>query len=192
MGTILIVGDSPFFGGIEDRIHYVLSKYPSLGINNAIRKYNISTHVFQDMKFIDLTNAHPETKTLTLYSYGDMIQKTNKELYNSYVFNFKENTENDIFKDGRLAWCGFTHDYALSYCINKGYENIVLIGAADFTGNKHFLTDEEFNYSEKLKFHSKKFIEEICTKRARIYTCNFDSILDIPRVDIDTLLNKDF
>lgn len=192
MNTVLIIGDSPFLGKIEDRIHYVLDKYPSLGINNAIRKYNISTHVFQDVKFINLTNAYPDTKTLTLYSYGDMIQKTNKELYNSYAYNFKENTEHDLLKDGRLAWCGFTHDYALSYCINKGYESIVLIGAADFTGNKHFLTDEEFNYSEKLKFHSKKFIEKICTKRARIYTCNFDSILEIPRVDIDTLLNETF
>ena len=179
-------------GEVEGQLHYVLEKYPSIGINNAIRKYNVQMHGFQDAKFINLTNKYQDKKTITLYMYGDMIQKANRETYDSYPFNFKENTENDIFYSGRLAWCGFTHDYLISYCIMKGYKNIVLIGAADFTGNKHYLTDEEFKYSEKLKFQSKKFIEEICTKRANIFTCNPDSILEIPRVSLTTLLNTDF
>lgn len=190
--TILIIGDSPFLGEVEGQLHYVLEKYPSIGINNAIRKYNVQMHGFQDAKFINLTNKYQDKKTITLYMYGDMIQKANRETYDSYPFNFKENTENDIFYSGRLAWCGFTHDYLISYCIMKGYKNIVLIGAADFTGNKHYLTDEEFKYSEKLKFQSKKFIEEICTKRANIFTCNPDSILEVPRVSLTTLLNTDF
>jgi hypothetical protein len=136
--TILIIGDSPFLGEVEGQLHYVLEKYPSIGINNAIRKYNVQMHGFQDAKFINLTNKYQDKKTITLYMYGDMIQKANRETYDSYPFNFKENTENDIFYSGRLAWCGFTHDYLISYCIMKGYKNIVLIGAADFTGNKHY------------------------------------------------------
>lgn len=190
--TILIIGDSPFLGEVEEHLHYVIDKYPSIGINNAIRKYNVQMHVFQDAKFINLTNEYPNVKTITLYMYGDMIQKLRRDLYDSYPFKFKENTEDDIFKEGKLAWCGFTHDYTISYCIMKGYKNIVLIGAADFTGKKHFLTDEEFKYSEKLKFQSKKFIEEICSKRAHIYTCNPASILEIPRIEISELLEKDF
>ena len=180
--TIFIIGDSPFLGEIEDKIHYITEKYPTMGINNAIRKYNVSIHIFQDMKFVGLTNSYPEVKTVAPAWYGDLIQKENKELVESYTFNFKTNTEEDIVKDGKLAWCGFTHDYAISYCIYKGYKNIVLVGAADFTGNKHYLTEEEFKYSEKLKLQSKKFIEEICSKKVNISTCNPDSILEIPRI----------
>ena len=86
---ILIIGDSPFLATIESQIHYLLELYPSMGINNAIRKYNIQSHIFQDMKFIHLTNEYPEIKTVSLYSYGDMIEKNNKELIDSYSFNFK-------------------------------------------------------------------------------------------------------
>lgn len=180
--TVFIIGDSPFLGEIEDKIHYITEKYPTIGINNAIRKYNISTHIFQDMRFIGLTNSYPEVKTVAPYQWGDLIQKDNKELLESFTFNFKEDTEKDIIKNGMLAWYGFTHDYALSYCIMKGYNKIILMGTADFTGNKHYITEEEFKYSEKLKFGSKRFIEEICSKRAQILTCNPDSILEIPRV----------
>ena len=163
-----------------------------MGINNAVTKYNVDAHIFQDAKFVNITNRYPNIKTVAPAWYGDMIQKKNRELVGSYPYKFKENNENEIFLNNRLAWCGFTHDYAISYCIMKGYKNIVLIGAADFIGKKHFLTEEEFKYSEKLKFQSKKFIEEICTKKANIYTCNPDSILEIPRVTVEELLNTDF
>ncbi len=190
--TVLIIGDSPFLGEVEDHIHYAIEKYPSIGINNAIRKYNVPMHIFQDAKFINLTNQYQDVKTITLYMYGDMIQKEKREMYDSYPFKFKENTADDIFLNERLAWCGFTHDYAISYCIMKGYKNIVLIGAADFIGKQHFLTEEEFKYSEKLKLQSKKFIEEVCTQRANIYTCNPASILEIPRVEINKLMETNF
>lgn len=187
---ILLVGDSPFLADIEDQIHYLLELYPSIGINNAIRKYNISSHIFQDMKFIPLTNRYPEVKTISLYMYGDMIEKENKELYDSYTFNFKTNTAQDIVKDNKLAWCGFTHDYAISYCIMKGYTHVILIGTADFTGSLHYLTEEQFNPAKKLVKNSKKFIEEICSKKIKIYTLNHESILDIPRIKIEKLFHS--
>ena len=190
--TVLIIGDSPFLGEVEGELYYLLEKFPSVGINNTIRKYPISTHIFQDAKFIEVTNKYIDIKTVAPAWYGDIIQKENKELIGSYPFKFKENNENDIIKDGRLAWCGFTHDYAISYCIMKGYENIILIGAADFTKGDHFLTEEKFKYSEKLKFQSKKFIEDFCTKRAKIYTCNPESFLDIPRIETAKLLETNF
>lgn len=180
--TIFIIGDSSFLGEIEDKIHYITEKYPTIGINNAVRKYKVSTHVFQDIKFVDLTNQYPEVKTVTIPAWGDMIIKDNKELYDSFTFNFKVNTKDDAVKNNRLAWCGFTHDYAISYCIMKGYSRIILVGAADFTGNKHYLTDEEFKYSEKLKYNSKRFIEKVCLNRVNIMTCNPNSILVIPKV----------
>ena len=190
--TVVIIGDSPFLGEIEQHIHYVLEQYPSIGINNALRLYNVSTHIFQDMQFIPLTNSYPDVKTVSLYKYGDLIRKKNKELLDSYTYNFKMNSTQDILKDGKLAWCGFTHDYAISYCIIKGYKNIVLIGAADFIAGKHYATDEDFKYSEKLKQNSKRFIEEVCTQRANILTCNPNSTLEVPRISIDKFLETDF
>lgn len=181
--TVFIIGDSPFLGEVENFIHYIIEKYPSIGINNAVTRYNVSTHIFQDKQFVPLTNKYKNTKTVAPAWYGDLVQKQEcyKELLPSYTFKFGVDSEDDIVKNGALAWCGFTHDYAISYCIYKGYQNIILLGAADFVGHKHYLTEEEFNYSEKLKVNSKKFIETICSKRANIYTCNPDSILEIPR-----------
>ena len=119
--------------------------------------------------------------------YGDLI-KGDKELYDSYAYNFKKDNAKNIIKDRKLAWCGFTHDYAISYCIIKGYSRIILAGAADFIEGKHYSTDEEFRYSEKLKNMSKRFIEEICSQRASIFTLNPDSFLNIPRITISELL----
>ena len=187
---ILLIGDSPFLENIEDKVHYLLELYPSIGINNAIRKYNISSHIFQDMKFVALTNKYPEIKTVSLYMYGDMVQKENKELIDSYTFNFKKDTCADILKGNRLAWCGFTHDYAISYCIVKGYTDIILVGTSDFTGSSHYLTEEKFNPAEKLVKNSKKFIEEVCSKRIKICTLNPESVLNVPRIEIEKLLKK--
>lgn len=188
--AVLLIGDSPFLANIEEQVHYLLELYPSIGINNAIRKYDITSHIFQDMKFINLTNKYPNIKTISLYMYGDMIEKENKELYDSYTFNFKLNTAQDIIKDNRLAWCGFTHDYAISYCIMKGYKSVVLIGTADFVGSSHYLTNETFNPAEKFVEHSKKFIEEICGKRIEVCTLNPESTLKIPRINMEELFYK--
>ena len=188
---ILIIGDSPFLGEIEDKLHYLLELYSSIGINNAIRKYNVQTHIFQDIKFVALTNKYPEVKTVSLYMYGDMIQKDNKDLIDSYTFNFKKDTCTNLLRENKLAWCGFTHDYAISYCITKGYTDIILVGTADFTGAQHYITSEIFSPSEKLVELSKKFIEEVCTQRANIYTLNPNSSLKVPRVTIDELLNME-
>lgn len=185
--TVIIVGDSPFLAAIEDKIHYLLSRFHSIGINNSILKYNVESHIFQDDKFIKLTNKYPEIKTIAPYVHGDMI-KGNKELYDSYAFNFKKDSYKDIIKERKLAWCGFTHDYAISYCIIKGYTRIILAGTADFVKGKHYATEEDFKYSEKLKKLSKKFIEEVCSKRAEILTINPESYLEIPRISIQKLL----
>ena len=187
--TVIIVGDSPFLGEIEGVIHYALDLYPSIGINNSIRRYNTQAHIFQDMKFVELTNSYPEIRTITLKTYGDLIAKENRELFNSYTYDFSKNS-GEVYKDGELAWCGFTHDYAISYCIYKGYKNIILAGAADFTGNTHYLTMEEFKYSEKLKLKSKKFIEDVCAKKVNIYTYNPESILEIPRIGMKSFGNR--
>jgi hypothetical protein len=187
--TILIIGDSPFLGTLEGQLQYALDKYESIGINHAILKYSVTNHVFQDMPFINLTNQYPHIKTISLNIYGDLIQKENKELFDSYTFDFHRDTADDLYRNNKLAWTGFTHDYAISYCIHKGYKNIILIGAADFSGNTHYIKGDVFNFSEKLKRESKKFIEQVCSKRANIYTCNPESFLEIPRITLPEVMN---
>ena len=186
--TVLIIGDSPFLKEIEELLAYAIARYPSLGMNVIVKKYKTNVHIFQDSLFIPLTNSLKETKTITLQQYGDLIRKENKELHDSFSFDFKKDTPQSIVKGDKLAWCGFTHDYAISYCIYKGYKNIILIGAADFVQGPHYVHGDAFKYSNILKENSKKFIEEYCTKKANIYTCNPASYLNIQRIDINILL----
>ena len=186
--TIIILGDSPFLGTVEDKLSYILEKYTSIGINRVICKFKTSLHIFTDERIASVANKYTDISTISLYYHGDLIRKANKELIDTYAFKYRENTIEDIYKDGKLAWCGFTHDYAISYCIHKGWKNIILIGAADFMQGKHYTNTDVFNPNGKLIIKSKQFIEEICTKKADIVTCNPESFLSIPRINIDELL----
>ena len=186
--TVVILGDSPFLTIIETKISYVLDKFFSIGINRVINKFCTSYHICADEKIIPVANTHPMIPTVSLYRHGDMIRKDRKELIDTYSFNFSKDTERDIIKGNKLAWCGFTHDYAISYCICKGWKNVILIGAADFTEGKHYSNTDKFNPSAKLVEQSKRFIEEVCIKRINIYTCNPYSKLKVPQIDIDDLL----
>lgn len=189
--TIIILGDSPFLNTVENKVAYVLERYLSIGINRVINRFSTTYQILTDVKIIPVANKHLSIPTISLYAHGDMIRKENKILIDTYTFDVKKDTENDIVKDGKLAWCGFTHDYAISYAIFRGWRNIVLIGAADFIQGTHFSNEEKFNPSLKLQEDSKKFINNFCTKRANIFTCNPDSCLQIPYLDIDELLKFD-
>ena len=188
MKRAILLGDSPFLGEVQDKVQYVLDRYYSMGINRVITKFSTSSHVFVDSAWIRMTNEYPNLFAVSLYMYGDLIVKKCKELYDSYVFDFSKNNCGDLLKNNNLAWCGFTHDYALSYLITKGYDDIILLGAADFTSGAHFSNPYELKCSEKLKLKSKKFIEDVCSKRALIRTCNSNSILSVPRISIEELL----
>lgn len=188
MKRAILLGDSPFLKEVEDKVQYVLDRWYSVGINRVITRFRTNAHVFVDPFLITLTNQYPNLFTVSLAKYGDMILKENKSLSDTYTFNFLINTVEDIKKKGQLAWCGFTHDYALSYLISEGYNNIILLGAADFSSNMHYSNPYELKCSEKLKAKSKKFIEEICCKKVTILTCNSNSYLNIPRINIDELL----
>lgn len=184
--TVVLLGDSPFLETVQDKVMYVLDKYSSIGINRVIKIYKTNFHIFTDATMIPITNYYTSIPTISLYIYGDLILKKNKELYNTFSINVKK--ENSVFKNNELAWCGFTHDYAISYCIMKKYKNIILIGSADFTKGTHFSNEDVFNPSIKLQEQSKYFVENICTKKINIVTCNPDSYLNVPFCSIDELL----
>ena len=185
--TVLIVGDSPFLGEIQWELRYLLDRYHSVGINNVITKYYTNEHIFQDMPFVTLTNQFVG-KTVTLKAYEGLIAKDNKYLIDSFSFDFNKHSYKDICKDGKVAWCGFTHDYAISYCIKMGYKRIILVGAGDFTNGSHHSTPYTFKYSYTCRENSKRFIEDYVSKVVRIETCNPNSYLKIPRVSVEELL----
>ena len=188
--TIILLGDSPFLKEVENKLPYVLNKYYSIGINSIILKYKTTYNIFTDIYMAQFTNIYKDINTICPAYVGDLVQKENKELINTFSFNVRTNTEKDIVRKDSLAWCGFTHDYALSYCIMKGWKNVVLIGVSDFIEGTHYSRqDATFTYSEKLKVQSKKFIEEFCSKKITIKTCNPNSYLSVPYISIDELLN---
>ena len=190
--TVILLGDSPFIKTVEGQLPYVLDRYTSVGINRIVNTYKTSYQIFVDERMIPNANAHLDIPVISLRRYGDMIKVPEKELYDSYAFTtFKgDNIEKkDLLKDEKLAWCGFTHDFALSYLITKGWKNIVLLGAADMNmGSGHYSVNMAFTPSHKLIQRSKKFIEEVCAERADIFTCNPDSILNVPKISIEELL----
>ena len=187
--TVILLGDSPFINDVKEHLSYIIDRYTSVGINRIVNTYKTNYQIFVDERMIPVANSHRDIPAISLYHHGDMVQTTEKELYDSFPFNFDFQTEKDLIKDRKLAWCGFTHDFALSYLITKGWKNIVLIGAADMNmGASHYSVNMAFTPSGKLIQKSKRFIEEICTKRANIFTCNPNSILNIPRMDIHELL----
>ena len=186
--TLIVLGDSPFLGEIQDKLKYVLNLYPSVGINVVIIKYPTTYHIFQDFRIAYVANKYPQIKSITTRATAPLITKENKEIADSYSFSFEKDTSKDIIKDGKLAWFGFTHDYAISWAIWKGFKNAILIGAADFIKGPHHTLGGDFIFSEKLSEKSIKFISEICTERINVYTCNPDSALKVPRITIDDLL----
>ena len=187
--TVILLGDSPFIDEIKQKLCYVVQRFTTMGINRIVNTYKTNYQVFVDERMLPVANKHPDIYAVSLQRYGDMVRTKEKELYNSYSFNFDSNTEKDLCKNGKLAWCGFTHDFALSYLITKGWKNIILIGTTDFSiGAMHHSVQMAFTPSLKLVEKSKRFIGEVCTKRANIYTCNPNSLLTVERVSIEDLL----
>lgn len=134
-----------------------------------------------------LTNAYPEIKSLTVLKYGDAVMKENKEMFDTFTYGIKSR---NIVEGDKLAWCGFTHDFVISYCVYKGIKRIGLVGAADFIEGGHFSEiNIPFNYSRVLKASSIEFIEEVYGKGINIFTCNPEAQLEIPYISVKELLS---
>jgi len=193
MKVALILGDSPLIKTCEYELPYILNKYFSLGINRIIRKYTTSRHIFVDEEMAYLSNEYPDIPAITIPKNGNLLNKE-KELINTFsnkvdiayhnLVEFKVINENN-----ELAWCGFTHDYAISYLVSKGYENIVLIGTADFIDGTHYSIDEKpFDRSAILQKNSVQFIESVHNDKAVIYTINPFSLLNVNFISVEELL----
>lgn len=184
--TVIILGDSPFLKEVEDKVEYLLYRYDSIGINRVILKYRTKIHAFVDIGMVSLTNKFENIKKLTIPLYKNIV-RGDKEIFDTFSFDpeVHVNTTDD---NKKLAWCGFTHDYAISYAIHKGYKKVILVGTADFSEEGHYSCNRKFQYSESLREASKRFISEFCSKKVQIYTCNENSCLRVPYRALDELL----
>lgn len=187
--TLIVLGDSPYLGEIQGNLRYLIDLYPSIGINVVIIKYPTKFHIFQDFRISYVANQYPDICSITTRATAPLITKENKEIIDSYPYSFEKNTSDDIIKDGKLAWFGFTHDYAVSWGIWKGFKRIILVGAADFIKGPHHTLGGDFKFSQALADKSIKFISEVCSKKADIYTCNPASALRVPRIKLEDLLS---
>ena len=185
LDKVIVLGDSPFLKEIEHLLHYVVDKYYTIGINGVIKRCRADLHAFTDLKLIKLTNSYPNVPVLTLKGYGDLIRKSNQTLIDTFTYN-----DDYIWKKGdKLAWCGFTHDYVISYLIGQKVKEIVLLGAADFINGKHYSNEYDFKRSKVLEDKSKQFIKNCNDTYISIKTCNPNSDIEgIEYVPIEELL----
>ena len=77
MNRAIVLGDSPFLNEVEHILHYVLDRNYVIGINGVVKKCRVDMHAFTDTGLLKITNAYPSVPSLTLYSYGDLVQKKN-------------------------------------------------------------------------------------------------------------------
>lgn len=190
--TALILGDSPLLQQYEQYIPKLLTLYFSMGINRIITRYTTSVHIFTDGKIVPLTNAYKDIPTVTIKKYGDLITDKEKELIDVFAnktTNFHKDLENiEVIRNNELAWCGFTHDYAISYLLYKHYDNIVLVGAADFINGPHYSNTENFKRAERLQNHSIQFINEVNNKYAKVFTLNQNPLHNATPITVEELI----
>ena len=186
MDRAIVLGDSPFLNEVEHVLHYVLDKNYVIGINSVIKKCRIDLHAFTDTGLLKVTNAYPNIPSLTLYSYGALVRKSKKILLNTFTYKHDYCVE----KEGKLAWCGFTHDYVMSYLITQGVKEIILLGAADFIEGKHYSNNWDFKRSKNLEEKSKRLIKDCCDTYCTIKTCNPNAIIEgVEYIPIESLLS---
>jgi hypothetical protein len=198
MKVALILGDSPIIQTIEKYIPNLLFLYPSIGINRIIRKFQTTKHIFVDDRILPVTNEFPNMPVITIKQNGSKVNKPKelKELINVYSphnnsFVKTINTDNIEVENskGELLWYGFSHDYAISYLIRKGYDMIVLVGTADFIDGNHYVANQEyFQRSNRLQNYSKQYIEYVNENIIPIYTINPNPIINIPTITIEELI----
>ena len=188
--TILILGRSELVGNISSSLLYFNELYPIIAINNINPNINPTYTIFVDKSQHVVNNIirnHINTIILTpLYNSGIIPNDISVK-----YFTYKPITMNckEPYNKNTLYYSGFTHDVAISYAIQQGYKNIILVGTADFT-NVHYDNNTKFNYSEDYKNCSINFIEDVCSKWANIYTMNKNSLLNVQRITPNELIES--
>lgn len=149
--TVLIFGRSTFLNKIDIEALLNLG-YTTFGIN--YQEFETDYVSFVDDAVAEMHESLPGTL---------ITQSRHKVRQPAIFFDYYEGD--------------FTHDYLLKWLHGRCSEAI-LVGCADFEGNKHYNTEIEFNPAEECIKRSIKYIESI--KGIEIYKMNPDGILRVP------------
>ena len=185
---ILVIGRSEI---INDKLLSDISElFITIGINNMNEKFHPTYTISVDLpnKVVDNIGTF-KIPTILLASVYNLKRIPDYIKTEVYQYEAISNICDTPYTGDVLHYCGFTHDVAVSYCIQQGYKNVVLVGAADFT-QKHYDNNQVFLRSQRLQENSRRFLEEVCTKYCNLYTVNPASILKIPRITIDELIKR--
>ena len=149
--TVLIFGRSPFLNKVDVKALLGLG-YTTFGINN--QEFETDYVSFVDECIAEMHETLP----------GTIITQSRHKVRQPAIFY-------DYYQGD------FTHDFLLKWLHGRCSEAI-LIGCADFCGNKHYNTEIEFNPAEECIKRSIKFIEGI--KDIKICKMNPDGVLNVP------------
>lgn len=185
---ILVIGRSEI---INDKLLSEISElFITIGINNTNISFHPTYTISVDAPSYVINhvgNFDKDTIFLASFYNINRIPPTIKAM----VYDYKsiDLSCNTPYSGDTLHYCGFTHDVAVSFCIQQGYKNIVLVGAADFT-NYHYDDNKPFIRSKRLEENSIRFLEDVCAKHCNLYTINPNSKLKVPRITIGELIEK--
>ena len=187
--TLIIVGRSEIVGAKFQYLLYFNELYPTIGINNMNPKFHPKYTMFVDAKMGPINNiVNNNIDTTILTSLNNLNRVPDNIPTQWFKYEFMGNSDKPYTGD-ILHFCGFTHDVAISYGIQQGYKNIILFGAADFSKH-HYDDNTKFTRGKGIETQSIRFIEDVFSKYANVYTLNPDSVLNVERISFDRLLNE--
>lgn len=190
--TLILVGKSPILDDpeVNSALRKALLKYTSIGINQASYLFKTNYFAFVDSDLKHYYNViHPNTKIITI----PLNVTSQFDCECCEIFTPKKD-EDCLIKEGRLAYCGFTHDMCLSWAYSKGFKNVILFGVADFTKDNYsarcnnlFHCKQEFTPADVAISSSANYINTVFSKYLNIYTVNPNSLLSIPRISLEDI-----
>ena len=179
--SIIIIGRSEIVKEVAN-LNAISELFTTLAINNLNPNLHPTYTMFLDKNVQVLENIRENKISTTVLTSVDNVNLLTEGM-RSKVFSVKPVGFNCTtpYTGAQLHYCGFTHDLAVSFAIQQGFKNVILLGAADFT-KSHYDNTWDFTYSENLKRQSVYFLSAVCTKYCNLFTMNPNSVLNVLRI----------
>lgn len=186
--TIFIVGRSEIVA--QANLPLISELFTTIGINNIRPDFDPTYTMFVD-KGLDVVKNITENnlKTTILTTFSNVKNYTFTTPTKVFDIVFAGSDVTTPYTGKYLHYSGFTHDIAVSFAIKKRFQNVILLGAADFT-QRHYDNNTKFKCSDSLKGQSINFLENVCAKHCNLYTVNPASALHIPRITLDDIIQE--
>jgi hypothetical protein len=185
---VIIFGRSPFINEIKEFIPELQENYFNIGINSfPVTFPNVDLWSFIDEKTLlnIIIHNYKGQKILSDSSFQDDL-----ELYdiNNYeLFETIEHHEPILDIPNCLAYQNITLTIVLNWCIKQGIKEVYLIGHDISPDWSYFDSEASQNAEEKFLKEIRHFIYK-CQDYTKIFQCNPNSDLELPKKNIRKLL----